>query len=457
MACRECHVAKVKCDKVIPCSRCVRLSKVCVRHESRQGQGRNKKRARSKVSEDAAIGTEVGTLKPNHYGLQYLIRCWVALAMRRRNFGLLSRAGMIADRSGIGMDQIFCENGNQRGMDFLYSLLLTPAPNQQVLGNRLSWTEIPHSMLVATGCVGATDALNDPVVGDRWIWVREIRNGISRYLVTPAFDRDVAEWNLIQQTYRENKKSVVELFLNPTEIGKHTKAFAHQISLHATPDLAPKSSRMKSKVKIKINKRGVAAASHVPGGGASTTVECDQVFCLKIENLDHDFTYQEYVPRIPIEKTPQQAAMMQQQQQQQQQMNNRASFNMAQLGALGNGNNSISAAAAAISSLSNPQSRQQQQQQQQSMAAAHALLNGGNVASMPGLGSALGGGIGLGGLGGLSNNNNNPMNLNNQRITSAEVDADAAFKSGLDLGLPLLDLDNFDDDTDLDFFMNVLK
>jgi Fungal Zn(2)-Cys(6) binuclear cluster domain len=407
MACRECHVAKVKCDKVLPCSRCVRLSKVCIRHESRQGQGRNKKRARSKVSEDATISTEVGTLKPNHYGLQYLVRSWVALALRRRNFGLLARAGMIADRSGISMDQIFCENGNQRGMDFLYSLLLTPAPNQQVLGNRLSWSEIPHGMLVATGCVGATDRLNDPIVADRWIWIREIRHGVSRYLVTPAFDRDIADWNLIQQTYRENDKSVVELFLNPTEIGKHTKAFAHQISLHATPDLAPRSSRMRSKVKLKNKK------------GGAQTAECDQVFCLAIENLDHDFTYQEYVPRIPIENpTPPQAAMPQM-----------AGSNTAV--AVGTNNNL--GMGAAVMGVALGLQRQQQ-----------VILNG--AAGMQQ------------GIPAMNNNNNNPAGItNNNRISSAEVDADAAFKSGLDMGLPLLDLDNFDDDADLDFFLNVLK
>jgi len=338
MACRECHTAKVKCDKVIPCARCVRLSKVCVRHESRQGQGRNKKRARTKISEDAALSTEVGTLKPNHYGLQYLVRSWVSLALRRRNFGLLARAGMIADRSGISMDQILCENGNLRGMDFLYSLLLTPATQQVVLGNRLSWSEIPQSLLMATGCMGATDGLADPVVADRWIWIREIRQGISRYLVTPAFERDVAGWDLIQQTYQENKKSVVELFLAPSDISKHTKALAHQISLHATPDLPPKSSRMKSKLKLKNTK------------GASTAVDVDQVFCLNIMNLDHDFSFQEYMPR---------------------------------------GDHTVPST---IASSSAPAG-----------------------------------------------------------------DTDAAFKSGLDLGLPLLDLDNFDDDSDLDFFMNVLK
>lgn len=331
MACRECHIAKVKCDKVIPCSRCVRLSKVCVRHESRQGQGRSKKRARStKVSEDAALSTEVGSLKPNHYGLRYLVRSWIAIAMRRRNFGLLARAGMIADRSGISMDQILCEMRGQRGMDFLYALLLTPAPNQQVLGSRLSWREIPPQLLAATGCVGATDDYNNPMVADRWIWIREIRQGISRYLVTPGFERDIAEWKLIQETYQANQQSVIELFLAPSEVSKHTKALAHQVSLHATPRLPLQSNRMKAKIKIK---------QPMPGTKTSM-VDVDQVMCMSIESMDHDFSFVEYVPQITRE--------------------------------------------------------------------------------------------------------------------SLEAEA-VASKSGLDLGLPLLDLDNFGDSGDLDFFLNVLK
>jgi Fungal Zn(2)-Cys(6) binuclear cluster domain len=341
MACRECHLAKVKCDKLVPCARCVRLGKVCVRHESRQGQGRTKKRARTKLSEDAVISTEVGTHKPNHHGLQYLIRSWVSLALRRRNFGLLARAGMIADRSGISMDQILCEYGTRRGMDFLYTILLTPAPQQVVLGSRLSWSEVPQTTLVAAGCVGATDGINDPIVAHRWIWIREIRQGISRYLCTPAFERDIADWSLIQQTYQENKKSVVELFLAPADIAKHTKALAHQIALYSTPGLPRTSSRMKNRVKLKQK------LPNPKGGTPMTSVEVDQVFCLDIQNLDHDYSFHEYVRRVEIQPN----------------------------------------------------------------------------------------------------------------VTAEEVDADAAFKSGLDLGLPLLDLDNFGDDeeTDLDFFLNVLK
>ena len=423
MACRECHIAKVKCDKVVPCARCVRLGKVCSRHESRQGQGRAKKRARSKISEDAALSTEVGTLNPNHYGLQYLIRSWVALAMRRRNFGLLARAGMIADRSGISMDQILCENHaeNRRGMDYLYSILLTPAPQQLVLGNRLSWSEMPQGLLAATGCVGATDGLTDPLVAERWIWVREIRQGVSRYLVTPAFERDIAEWSLIQQTYQENKKSVVELFLAPSDIPKHTKALAHQISCHATPGLSLSSNRMRSKVKIK---------NKVRYGGVSS-LDVDQVFCMDIQHIDLDFTFAEYVPHIPV--------------------NNNANA----MNAGGKNNNNMAAAVAS------------------SNAAFAAAMGGNGVGNMAG-------------MAGMGNNNNNNNNNNNIGLMAASlsnnslsqglaanrahalaradaatsnngVDADAAFKSGLDMGLPLLDLDNFDDDLDLDFFMNLLK
>ena len=130
-------------------------------------------------------------------------------------------------------------------------------------------------------------------------------------------------------------------------------------------------------------------------------MDCDQVFCLTILNLDHDFTYQEYVPRIPIEKPQAQVSAAQ---------------------GSGNGNNNVAMGAAAAMGAALGLTRQQQQ----------ALMNAGAEVQ-------------------------HGLALNNNRLSSAEVDADAAFKSGLDMGLPLLDLDNFDDDADLDFFLNVLK
>ena len=42
-ACVECHRAKVKCEGKFPCSRCLRLGKECIPHESRQGRRTSKR------------------------------------------------------------------------------------------------------------------------------------------------------------------------------------------------------------------------------------------------------------------------------------------------------------------------------------------------------------------------------------------------------------------------------
>jgi hypothetical protein len=314
MACTECHAAKVKCDRELPCSRCVRLSRVCLQHESKQGQGgrdasrRKRRRGISSVddglgpSEDAALSTEVASnemLRSDHYGLQYLIRSWVSLAVRRRSFPLLFRATAKAARCGISMDQIMCElvtqnpsqeqRQYQRGMDFPYSILLTPAAQQQVTGDQLQYTEIPTSLWEAINCPSSVNSGNDTSlnhavrVGNRWIWIREIKRGISRHFVSSAFQHDVASWSLVQETFAQNEKSVIDLFLSATERPKHTRAFAHQISIHTQPNTQPVSSRL-SRIQLQTKDQGLV-------------VEVDQVSCLVLLNLDHAFYCNEYIRR----------------------------------------------------------------------------------------------------------------------------------------------------------------
>jgi len=126
MACRECHLAKVKCDKsTLPCVRCANLGLECVEHVSRQGQGR-KKRRRGAQSNSKSDRVEEGVLRMmprdqswrNHYGIHFVIRHWVAIAFSRRSFSLLRMASTLANDTGITMgrycggriDSEFCRN-----------------------------------------------------------------------------------------------------------------------------------------------------------------------------------------------------------------------------------------------------------------------------------------------------------------------------------------------------------
>lgn len=282
-ACTECHSAKVKCDQAFPCSRCSRLSRVCTLHESKQGKRNTSKRKQTDgldASEDAALSGELQAcpaVQSDHFGLNYLVRSWVSMALRRRSFSLLSRAGTLANNCGISMDQILCETEMQRGMDFLYPFLLTKSAKQEVVdSNGLQPSKVPDSLWKAIGCNS-----QDPSLQRRWIFMREMQKGLSRYFCSPAFEDNVVTRSQIEETYRSNTKPVVDLFL--LDRSAHTRGVAHQISLYKTPGVAPTPCRL-SGVKLQTSK-------------SDAPVDVDQILCLVIINLDHAVYSVEYVPR----------------------------------------------------------------------------------------------------------------------------------------------------------------
>lgn len=298
MTCTECHNAKVKCvyeeSDTQRCLRCKRRGKTCVRHNSKQGQGRKRRRRNVNPStEDTSISTEVMICpllrqqRSQHFGLKYLIRSWISFAVRRRSFALLTKAADMAEKCGLTMDQVVLSSApNQPPMEFLLATLLLPAAQQQVTGDRLRYHELRPCLLAATDCplLNANEKQQEPDLGNRWIWVREMKEGISRYFLSSAFERDVASWTQIQEIYQNNDQSVVDLFLSPSERPKHTRGFAHQISLHATPDVPPRSNKT-SNMQLQTN---LASSS-------TRVVQVDQVACLDIVSLDHAFYLMEYI------------------------------------------------------------------------------------------------------------------------------------------------------------------
>eukprot|EP00978_Attheya_sp_CCMP212_P001097 scaffold2269_cov53-Attheya_sp.AAC.1 len=302
-ACTECRSAKVKCDHQLPCSRCKRLSKECRAHESKQGQRLSSKRKRddcskrgdcssftensdeetnAKTTEDAMIGGKLlqegsALVTVDHYGIRCLIRSWVSIAFRRRSFCLLARAANLASRCNIEMDQILCEMGNQRGMDFLYPIILTERPKQEVLvEGGLSLFNVPD--VVARAC--HFNPLDPTSLKDRWIIIRDIAKGISSFYCSPGFEQNMVSQSKIEETYRENTTSVSNLYL--VDHKTHTQAVAHQIALNKTPGVCLKPTRV-SGVKIKT--------VH-----SSTPVEADQVLYLYLESLDRQIIFVEYIP-----------------------------------------------------------------------------------------------------------------------------------------------------------------
>jgi len=242
----------------------------------------------------ATLTTEVTSEVPlavrsTHYGCLYLVRSWLSMAFVRRSMSLLARAGSMASKCGFTMDQIMADFPHQRGMDFLYPILLQPASEQKVIGPPLRYDELPKRLLKAVHCpvtnssgTGSPNgnSLTDPV-SHRWIYCREMIKGISRFFVSTAFSWDLASHDKIKEVYVKNQESVVEIFM-PDE-SANLRAIAHQISLLSRPNTAPRACRI-TNVKLRTT--------------SNTTVMVDQVSCMEILSVDRAFYIVEYIPYV---------------------------------------------------------------------------------------------------------------------------------------------------------------
>ena len=399
-ACIECHTTKVKCDKVFPCSRCVRLGVDCVPHESNQGRGKRRSFRRgspkgdggnSKGGKQAApspSGEETGegrrgsdhpglsgfrpeeniaryagasSLRPDHHGLSWLVRGWVSFAFRRRSFSLLTKAAGLATKAGISMDAILCGeakdggdgaqsgahgggggvspsmpmivpvvkaplgrldalvaaaeddgeggngwagsglagDGNGRGsrvgtnvMDFLPSILLLPSQSQPHVDFRLRWSELPRPLLEATfnstivvPSIPSLDGGENEDLSplrERLILIRAVKQGYCRYLFSPAFQRDVVSYDLLQQSATDNPCKEIFIFRPETEEQMYLRSFCRQLSHHPSPGRPP---RFDPPVPTKIKMRD----------GSLKNAEVR--FCLDIVNLDQGYYYMEFFLR----------------------------------------------------------------------------------------------------------------------------------------------------------------
>jgi Fungal Zn(2)-Cys(6) binuclear cluster domain len=301
MACTECRAAKVKCDKCYPCKRCQRLGRDCIPHESKQGQNPLRKKRRhgekehhkewntcldgtsERVIESAVVESNI--LQQDHYGLQSLVRHWIALSITRRSFKLWSRAGSIAAKCGMDMDTILCETNGRRGMDFLHQIIVSPSEDQKVVGNPLTAADIPTCLWNAIGLDVAGNAENpttavEKAMENRLVFVRETTKGTTRFYCSSGFERHVVTRELVEETFRDNKKEVKDLFLaRRVPEGKilMLRGFAQQVDQHYKPGIMPKPVKL-SNICI--------LAKRDPQSSQKQLVDVDMIKCVAIPNLD---------------------------------------------------------------------------------------------------------------------------------------------------------------------------
>ena len=242
-------------------------------------------------SEEVAISCrmiESPFVSKNHFGLNYLIRSWISLSLKRRSFNLWAKAGSLAVQCGISMDDILCDSpsGQRRGMDHLFRFMLNPVEEQESVGTKLQVNEVPDSLWRAIGIETIEQENAVSLLEDRWIFIRHLRCGVSRFYTSPGFERDIVALSRIEDTYRANKMDIADLYLVKENHHGHadlaTLGFAHQLSLHSKPGT-------------------VTRATKIPNVWLRTTalgnIEVDQLWCLAITDLDESFGLAEFVVR----------------------------------------------------------------------------------------------------------------------------------------------------------------
>jgi len=180
----------------------------------------------------------------DHFGLNALIRDWVALAFSRRSFDLLARASFIAAKMKIPMDDIisnqspFAAATESEPMDFLARDLLLPKSARKTLGYPIDLQEVPWDLLRA---VQIDPTRSGECVANRWSAVRWTCQGIGRFWSSPLFTRDFASVEEMGETFaaNSNKKEVIDLFLPKSEKAKFSQGIFNLLFVNHKPNMEP--------------------------------------------------------------------------------------------------------------------------------------------------------------------------------------------------------------------------
>ncbi|KAL3773250.1 hypothetical protein ACHAWO_011517 [Cyclotella atomus] len=181
----------------------------------------------------------------HHFGMQALIREWLATAFSTRSFGLLSKASKLALKFDIDMETVMSgvdtrlTNGNTNfaggPLNHLLSQLLAPraAQSQRNEEQTMLRPNLPRSLLsyIAPTCT-SFDELD---VGNRWILIRETCQGNTTFYCSPAFEKNILSWSHVSQIHQDGVADIFSLvFASEQEYGKFSASLSNQISAQST-------------------------------------------------------------------------------------------------------------------------------------------------------------------------------------------------------------------------------
>lgn len=209
--------------------------------------------------EDKIICSSITSgLGKDHFGLNHIIRQWIALAFSRRSFSLLARASFIAEKMKIPMDDIisnqspFAAATDSEPMDFLAADILLSKKERKTLGYPIDLREIPWDLLES---VQIDPKRLEETTRNRCIAIRWASQGSTRYWTSPVFCREFASTAEIGQVWEENKEGydTIDLFIEKSEKGRFAQNLFHIIFVNSKPNMPCYVTKDRHKVQRRNN------------------------------------------------------------------------------------------------------------------------------------------------------------------------------------------------------------
>lgn len=243
-----------------------------------------------KIEDNFICKTISNGMGRDHYGLNNIIRQWVALAFSRRSFSLLARASFIAAKLELPMDDIisnqsqFAAATDSQPMDFLANDLLLAKNERKTLGYPVDLMEVPWDLLDS---VQIDRNRPNESVQNRWAAIRWSHQGTCRFWTSPLFARDFTSAEEMGQVWEANdNKEVIDLFLPKHEKGK----FAQDVFNIFFVNNKPHMECFVTKNMYKAKKRNTAEL-----------IDVNVIMTMKLVDLDTDVLYFEFQPMNQVQ------------------------------------------------------------------------------------------------------------------------------------------------------------
>lgn len=171
----------------------------------------------------------------NHLGVLLVAREWLAIGIRRQSCDLISRAFGLASKAQIPLGTLVDAQGDGRvcggSLAAMAPLLFSPKSTHPCnVGKPVLATEYAPAHCAAVHRTHAT-------LNDGWVFGRFSDLGVIRNFASPAFERDFATIECMDETFRANNQHVLRRVLPPQGCVAMSHAVGSQVRGHLFPTI----------------------------------------------------------------------------------------------------------------------------------------------------------------------------------------------------------------------------